>query len=310
MIRPMQLVRRLGAGLMALALILAAGPALAVMPAGPGAAGAVIALTRTSEGVALPSEPVLGKPLPWEMGLQPGYSPVKREMIALNNMVLWIIIVITLFVTALLLWVIIRYNAKRNPVPTQNVHNTFLEIAWTIVPVLILVVIAIPSFRLVYYENKTDNPDMTLKVTAHQWYWEYTYPGQKNLDFISAIVPGDKLKPGEPRLLTATNPLVLPAGKNVRILITSSDVIHSFFIPSLGVQRYAIPGRTIETWVRIDKPGIYYGECNQICGANHSRAEKQMADAGAPSAPASRQLAAASPAPAHQLFAQAQETWH
>ncbi len=339
MIRPMQLVRRLGAGLMALAFTLTAGSALAAMSAGSAAAAAVTALTRTSEGVALPTEPVLGKPVPWEMGLQPGYSPVKREMIALNHMVLWIIILITLFVAALLGWVILRYNAKRNPVPTQNVHNTFLEIAWTIIPVLILVVIAIPSFRLVYFENRTDNPDMTIKVTAHQWYWEYTYPGKKNLDFISSIVPENQLKPGEPRLLTANNPLVLPAGKNVRILITSSDVIHSFFIPSLGVQRYAIPGRTIETWVRIDKPGIYYGECNQICGKDHSRmpidvvavtptqfqawatgAEKQMADAATPSRPARRQIAAAKAAPtsqpfagqvfAGQLFAQAQETRH
>lgn len=329
--RPMQLVRRLGAGLTVLALTLAAGPAMAVMPAG---AGAVTSLTRASAGVALPTEPVLGQPKPWEIGLQPGYSPVKRDMIALNDLVLWIIIGITLFVAALLAWVIIRYNAKRNPVPAQYVHNTALEIAWTIIPVLILVVIAIPSFRLVYYENKTDHPAMTIKVTGHQWYWEYTYPGQKNLDFISSIVPGDKLKPGEPRLLTASNPLVLPAGENIRILITSSDVIHSFLIPSLGVQRYAIPGRTIETWVRIDRPGIFYGECNQICGTNHSRmpidvvavtpaqfqawatgAEKQMADNGAPSRPASRQVAAATPAPAvglpsMQLFAQAQETRH
>ncbi len=341
MIRPMQLVRRLGAGLIVLAFLVlpvftpAMGPAFAGLPAG---AGAATVLTRTSEGVALPSEPVLGKPVPWEIGLQPGYSPVKRDMIALNNLVLWIIIAITLFVAALLVWVIYRFNAKRNPVPAQSVHNTALEIAWTIIPVLILVVIAIPSFRLVYYENKTYDPDMTIKVTAHQWYWEYTYPGQKNLDFISSIVAGDKLKPGEPRLLTASNPLVLPAGKNVRILLDSSDVIHSFFVPSLGVQRYAIPGRTIETWVRIDKPGIYYGECNQICGTNHSRmpidvvavtpaqfqawatgAEKQMADAATPSAAAPRQMAAAAPVPAQvhavvlpaaELFAQAQEMRH
>ncbi|MDE2582881.1 MAG: cytochrome c oxidase subunit II [Rhodospirillales bacterium] len=330
----MQLVCRLAAGLMILAVMLAAGPTLAASPAGSGAAGATVTLARASEGVALPAEPVLGQPRNWEIGLQPGYSPVKRDMIALNDLVLWIIIGITLFVGALLVWVMVRYNAKRNPVPTQNVHNTALEIAWTIVPVLILVVIAIPSFRLVYFENRTADPAMTIKVTGHQWYWEYTYPGKKNLDFISSIVPGDKLKRNEPRLLTANNPLVLPAGENIRILITSSDVIHSFFIPSLGVQRYAIPGRTIETWVRIDRPGIYYGECNQICGVNHSRmpidvvavtpaqfqawatgAEKQMADNATPASPAihpaaARQLAEATPVPAAQLFAQAQESRH
>ncbi len=336
MIRPMQLVRRLGAGLMVLAFLTlpAFGPGAAPAFAAPALAGpaAAAALTRSSEGVALPGEPVLGKPLPWEIGLQAGYSPVKRDMIALNDLVLWIIIVITLFVAGLLAWVMYRYNAKRNPVPAQNVHNTLLEIAWTIIPVLILVVIAIPSFRLVFYENKTYDPAMTIKVTGHQWYWEYTYPGEKNLDYISAIVPGDKLKPGEPRLLTASNPLVLPAGKNIRILLDSGDVIHSFFIPALGVQRYAIPGRTIETWVRIDKPGIYYGECNQICGTNHSRmpidvvavtpqqfqawaagAEKQLADAAAPAAAAPRQVAAAASPPAVVLPAEqvlAQETRH
>ena len=215
--------------------------------------------------------PVLGEPHDWQMVLQPGYSPVKLDVISLNHLVLVIICVITAFVGGLLAWVIWRYNAKRNPVPTQTTHNTVIEITWTVVPVLILVIIAIPSFRLVYYENKTYDPDMTIKVTGHQWYWEYTYPDQKNLDFMSNIVPDDQLKPGQPRLLTADNPLVLPVGKNIRILTTSGDVIHSFFIPSLGVQRYAIPGRLIETWVRINQPGRYYGECNQICGTNHSR---------------------------------------
>ena len=320
MIRPMQHLRRLGAGLTVLAL--AAGPALAAGAAAP------IRLTRVSEGVKLPSEPVLGRPLPWEIGLQAGYSPVKRDMIALNDMVLWIIIAITLFVGALLVWVMYRYNAKRNPVPAQVVHNTALEIAWTLVPALILVVMAIPSFKLVYFENKTDHPALTIRVTGHQWYWEYTYPGEKNLDYISAIVSGDKLKPGEPRLLTASNPLVLPVGENVRILIDSSDVIHSFFIPSLGVQRYAIPGRTIETWVRIDRPGIFYGECNQICGTNHSRmpidvvgvtpqqfqawatgAEKQMADNATPTRRIGPRLAATT-LPAADLIAEAQATRH
>ncbi len=215
--------------------------------------------------------PILGAPEDWQMSLQSPYSPVKSEMVSLNHLVLGIIIVISAFVGGLLAWVIFRFNAKRNPVPAHATHNTVLEVAWTVLPILILVLIAIPSFRLVYYEDRTDNPDLTIKVTGHQWYWEYTYPDQKNLDFSSYIVPDDKLKPGDMRLLTADNPLVLPVGKNIRILETSSDVIHSFFIPSLGVQRYAIPGRTIETWVRIDQPGRYYGECNQICGTNHSR---------------------------------------
>lgn len=210
-------------------------------------------------------------PRPWAVALQAGYSPVKRDMIALNHIVLGIILFICLVVGALLVWVMVRYNAKRNPVPSTATHNTLIEVTWTIVPILILVGMAIPSFKLVYYEDRTDAPDMTIKVTGHQWYWEYAYPGLKGVDFNSYFVPQKELKPGQPRLLTASAPLVLPVGKNIRVLQTSGDVIHSFFVPSLGMQRYAIPGRTIETWVRIDKPGLYYGECNQICGTNHSR---------------------------------------
>jgi cytochrome c oxidase subunit 2 len=210
-------------------------------------------------------------PRPWEMSMQPAFSPVKQQIIDLHNLVLVIITLITLFVGALLGWVMYRFNAKRHPVPGHATHNTVLEVAWTVIPVLILVVMAIPSFTLVYYEDRTFDPDLTIKVTGHQWYWEYAYPDKGNIDFSSYIVPDDQLKPGQLRLLTADHPLVVPVNKNIRILQTSGDVIHSFFIPSLGVQRYAIPGRTIETWMRVDKPGVYYGECNQICGTNHSR---------------------------------------
>lgn len=210
-------------------------------------------------------------PTPWEMGMQPAFSPVKQQIIDLHHFVLVIITVITVLVGALLGWVMYRYNSKRNPVPGHATHHTALEIAWTVIPVLILVVMAIPSFRLVYYEDRTFDPDLTIKVTGHQWYWEYSYPDDGNLDFSSYIVPDDQLKPGQLRLLTVDHPLVVPVNKNIRILESSGDVIHSWFIPSLGVQRYAIPGRTIETWLRADKPGTYYGECNQICGTNHSR---------------------------------------
>ena len=214
---------------------------------------------------------LVGEPHPWEIDMQPAMGPLKRQEIALHNLVLVIITAITLLVAGLLLWVIYRFNAKANPIPSRTSHHTVLEVAWTVIPVLILVVIAIPSFRLIYYQDRTHDADLTVKVTGHQWYWEYTYPDKGNLDFSSYIVPDDQLKPGQLRLLTVDNDLVVPAGKNIRILTTSADVIHSFFVPSLGVQRYAIPGRTIETWFRADKPGIYYGECNQICGTNHSR---------------------------------------
>jgi cytochrome c oxidase subunit 2 len=149
--------------------------------------------------------------------------------------------------------------------------NALLEVAWTLIPVLILVIIAIPSFRLIYYEDRTVNPDLTVKVMAHQWYWEYSYPDNGNIDIESRYIADEDLKPGQLRLLDVDNQLVVPVGKRIRILTNSSDVIHSFFIPALGVQRYAIPGRTIETWMQVDKEGVFYGECNQICGANHSR---------------------------------------
>ena len=220
-------------------------------------------------GVALAQ--AVGAPKPWEIGMQAAYGPLKREQIDLHNLVLIIITLITLFVAGLLVWVMWRYNAKRNPTPSRTAHNTFLEIAWTVIPVLILVVMAIPSFRLIYYEDRTHDADLTIKVTGHQWYWEYTYPDKNNIDFSSYIIPDDQLKPGQMRLLTVDNELVIPVNKNIRVLTTSSDVIHSFFIPALGVQRYAIPGRTIETWMRASTPGTFYGECNQICGTNHSR---------------------------------------
>ncbi len=229
--------------------------------------GAMLAAAMTLAGAPAFAQ----APVPWEMGMQKGFSPVKNEIIWLNDLVLVIITLITLLVGGLLIWVMVRYNAKRNPVPSRTSHNPILEVAWTLLPVLILVVIAIPSFRLVYYEDRTNDADLTVKVTGHQWYWEYTYPDKGNLDFNSTIVPDDQLKAGQLRLLTVDNDLVVPVNKNIRVLTASGDVIHSWFIPSLGVQRYAIPGRTIETWFRALEPGTYYGECNQICGTNHSR---------------------------------------
>ncbi len=209
-------------------------------------------------------------PQPWQMGMQAAHSPVAVGVQQLNTLVLWIIVVITIFVAGLLVYVVWRYDHRRNPLPGKFSHNSLLEIAWTLIPVLILVVIAVPSFRLVYFEDRTHDPALTVKVTGHQWYWEYTYPDAKGLHFESRMVLDEDLKPGQLRHLAVDNPLVVPAGADIRILTTSDDVIHSFFIPSLATQRYAIPGRTIETWFRVDQPGTYYGECNQICGANHS----------------------------------------
>ena len=214
-------------------------------------------------------------PRNWQLGMQAPASPVAAQIETLHNMVMVIITVITIFVAALLAYVIWRFSAEKNLTPSQTSHHTGLEVAWTVIPVLILVVIAIPSFRLVYYQDRVANADITVKVIGRQWYWEYIYPDADGLTFGSrpleakSVKPAD-MKPGSLRLLDVDEPLVLPVGKNVRILSTSADVIHSFYVPALGVQRYAIPGRTIETWVRIDKPGTYYGQCNQICGEDHT----------------------------------------
>ena len=231
-------------------------------------AGIFTSLTLASYALA---QGAVGAPHPWEIGMQRSFGPIKDRVIDLHNLVLVIITVITVFVAGLLVWVMVRFNAKKNPVPSQTSHNTILEIAWTVVPVLILVIIAIPSFRLIYYQDRTPEPDMTIKVTAHQWYWEYSYPDQGNLGIESRYVHDEDLKPGQLRLLDVDNQFVIPVGKKIRILTNSTDVIHSFFIPALGVQRYAIPGRTIETWMQADEAGTFYGECNQICGQDHSR---------------------------------------
>jgi cytochrome c oxidase subunit II len=213
----------------------------------------------------------VGAPHEWEMGMQRAFGPIKAREISLHDLVLVIITVITLFVGVLLIWVMVRFNARRNPVPSQTSHNTILEVAWTVIPVLILVVIAIPSFRIVYYQDRTPDPDMTIKVIGHQWYWEYNYPDQGNLAIESRYVADEDLKPGQLRLLDVDNQMVIPVGKKIRILTASTDVIHSFFIPALGVQRYAIPGRIIEMWLEASEAGTFYGECNQVCGTNHSR---------------------------------------
>ena len=210
-----------------------------------------------------------GLPHEWQFGFQTPASPVKERIENLHNWLLVLITLITLFVMALMGYVIIKFNAKANPVPSRTTHNTLIEILWTVVPVMILVVMAVPSFRLLYYLDRAPNADMTIKVTGHQWYWSYQYPDQNNLGFDSYIVAEKDLKPGQPRLLTVDNELVVPAGKTVRVLVTSTDVMHSWLIPSLGVQMYATPGRINETWFRVNEPGDYHGQCNQICGVNH-----------------------------------------
>jgi cytochrome c oxidase subunit 2 len=166
----------------------------------------------------------------------------------------------------------LRYNRKAKPTPSETTHNVPLEIIWTIIPIGILVVIAIPSFQLLFYQHKMPAFDMSLKVTGYQWYWGYEYPDHGDINFLSYMIPDDQIdeSKGQKRLLETDNPIVLPVGKNVELLITAADVLHSWTVPSLGVKRDAVPGRLNQTWVRIDKPGIYYGQCSEICGTGHA----------------------------------------
>ena len=248
----------------------ASGLALAGLLAASGSFGPALAQAeRESSGITGSEPTTFGAPIPWALGLQPSGGVVQTAISEFNTLVLWIIIAITLFVTALLAWVAFRYRAGANPQPSGTSHNTVLEIAWTVVPVLILVVIAIPSFRLIYFADRAREADLTINVQGRQWYWHYAYPDNGNFEFDSRPIPEEELRPGQLRNLSVDEPLVIPVGANVRVLTTGQDVIHSFFVPSLGVQKYTIPGRTLETWFRADRPGIYYGQCNQICGTNH-----------------------------------------
>src|SRR6516164_1119112 len=209
-------------------------------------------------------------PWRWQIGMQPPATPVKDRLSAFHDELLVIIFLISLFVLGLLLYVIVRFRHDRHPVPTRTSHNTVIEILWTVVPVLILVLIAIPSFKLMYYMDRVPNPDMTIKVTGHQWYWTYEYPDQASLTFDSNLIPEADLKPGQKRLLDVDNPLVVPVDTVIRVYVTGTDVIHSWFVPPFGVQEYAIVGRLNESWMKVEHPGVYYGQCNQICGINHA----------------------------------------
>ena len=218
---------------------------------------------------AAAAEGAVGEARPWQMNFQDAFSPVMQEIHQFHTMLLVIITAIVLLVLALLGFIIVRFNSRRNPAPSKTSHNTMLEIVWTIVPVIVLIVIAIPSLKLLYHSGRTPQADMTLKVTGHQWYWSYTYPDHGDLTFDSIPIAESDLKPGQPRLLAVDNPVVVPVGATVQVLVNSDDVIHSWAVPSLGLKKDATPGRTNETWFRADVPGVFYGMCSELCGVNH-----------------------------------------
>ncbi|HSK41486.1 MAG TPA: cytochrome c oxidase subunit II [Arenibaculum sp.] len=211
----------------------------------------------------------VGAPEPWQLGLQESFSPVKAQLSDFHDLLLVIITAICVLVLALLVFVVIRFNHKANPIPSRTSHNTVIEIAWTVVPVLILLVIAIPSFKVLYFMDSIEEADMTLKITGRQWYWDYEYPDHDGIAFSSYMIPDEEIGPGQHRLLEVDERVVLPVGTNIRLLITGGDVIHSWAMPSLGIKTDALPGRLNESWVRIDREGVYYGQCSEICGTGH-----------------------------------------
>jgi cytochrome c oxidase subunit 2 len=207
----------------------------------------------------------LGQPAPWEYKLQEAASPVMENITWFHNFLTVLITVITVFVLALLVMVVVKFNARANPVPSRTTHNTLIEVAWTLVPVLILVGIAVPSFRLLFLELDVPKADLTIKATGKQWYWSYAYPDNGKFEFDS-LMAQDK----QPRLLGVDNEMVVPVNKIIRVETTGADVIHSFAVPAFGIKIDAIPGRLNETWFKATKTGMFYGQCSELCGKDHA----------------------------------------
>jgi len=209
------------------------------------------------------------QPVPWELGMQPAATPVMERVNDFHNLLLVITGLIVTFIMFLLVFVMLRFNAKANPQPSKTTHNTMLEVVWTVIPIMILLVIAIPSFKLLYYQDVVPEADMTVKAIGHQWYWSYEYPDHGDFTYDSFILDDEDLQKGQPRLLEVDNHLVILVNTTVRVQVTATDVLHSFAVPSFGIKIDAVPGRLNETWLRVAREGMYYGQCSELCGVNH-----------------------------------------
>jgi len=214
-------------------------------------------------------KPGLGLAKPWQMNFQEPVTPVMERLITMHDYLLYLITGISVFVLLVMIYICLRFRRKANPVPSTTTHNTTLEIIWTTIPILILIAIAIPSLRLHYFMQHPVNPEMTLKVVGHQWYWHYEYPDQGGFSYDSYLKKGNDLKEGDLRLLTVDNSLVVPVDTTIRVLVTGADVIHAFSVPAFGIKRDGIPGRLNETWFKAEKIGTYYGQCSELCGVGH-----------------------------------------
>jgi cytochrome c oxidase subunit II len=212
-----------------------------------------------------------GRPSDWQMSFQQSATAVMDDIVRFHTGLLYTIIAIAAFVLVLLLIVMVRFNARSNPTPSRTTHNTMLEVAWTGIPVVILVAIAIPSFKLLFLQLNTPDADLTVKATGKQWYWTYSYPDQGKFEFDSVMIRDkDKLRADQPRLLGVDNEMVVPVNKTVRVLTTGNEVIHAFAVPSFGIKIDSIPGRINETWFKATREGIYYGQCSELCGKDHA----------------------------------------
>ena len=211
----------------------------------------------------------VGEPYDWQIGFQDAATPAMERMDGFHNMLLYIIFGIAALVLVLLAIIVVRFNARANPTPRTFTHNTLIETIWTGVPVIILIVIAVPSFKLLYYQDRTPEADMTIKAIGNQWYWSYEYPDQNDLAFDAIMLEEDELEEGQPRLLATDYNVVVPVDTTVRVLVTATDVLHAWAVPSFGVKMDAVPGRVNETWFRATEEGIYYGQCSELCGVLH-----------------------------------------
>lgn len=210
------------------------------------------------------------QPVNWGLGLLPAASPVMEDIHSFHNLLLWVITIITIFVLGLMVYVMVRFNRKANPNPSNFTHNTTVEIVWTVVPVIILVLIAIPSFKLLYKADSIADPDMTIKVTGNQWYWSYEYPDHGGFTFDANMLEEGDLQEGDLRQLSTDNKVVLPVDTDIRVLVTAADVLHNWAMPNFGIKIDTVPGRLLETWVRIEREGTYYGQCSELCGSRHA----------------------------------------
>jgi cytochrome c oxidase subunit 2 len=233
----------------------------------------LIAFAAITAAVLLIAAPALagsGQPTNWQLGFQQSATPVMDQITGFHYLLLVIITAITLFVLALLVVIVVRFNAKANPTPSKTTHNTLLEVAWTVIPVIILVAIAVPSFRLLFLQLTIPQADLTIKATGKQWFWTYNYPDHGQFEFDSLMVQDKDRKPDQPRLLAVDNEVVVPVNKTVRMQVIGADVIHAFAVPSFGIKIDAVPGRLNETWFKAEREGVYYGQCSELCGKDHA----------------------------------------